>query len=97
LSGLINYNQTALFYHERSTDFRGESGILTQLRREGQVNLALPPLSAMIIIIVNREERNSFSTNLSISPELWVDQWGRKLDESSLQLACHPLRLTVTP
>jgi len=70
----------------------GESGILTQVRREGEVYLALPPLSAMIIIIVNREERNSFSTNLSISPHLWVGQWGKKLDLASLQLACHPLR-----
>jgi hypothetical protein len=51
-----------------------ESGILTQVRREGEVYLALPPLSAMIIIIVNREERNSFSTNLSISSHLWVGQ-----------------------
>jgi hypothetical protein len=45
----------------------------------------------MIIIIINREERNSFSTNLSISPHLWVGQWGEKLDLASLQLACHPL------
>jgi hypothetical protein len=58
----------------------GESGILTQVRREGKVYLALPPLSAMIIIIVNREEGNSFSTNLSISSHLWVGQWGKKLD-----------------
>jgi CheY-like chemotaxis protein len=46
----------------------------------------------VIIIIKNREFNSSFSTSLSISWYFCVGQWGRKLDLSSLQLACHPFR-----
>jgi hypothetical protein len=68
----------------------GESGILTQVRREGKVYLALPPLSAMIIIIVNREEGNSFSTNLSISSHLGSVNGVKSLIEQAFSLLVTP-------